>query len=291
MAKSEVADYLTEIGRLPVLTKEAQLLHCRRINEWCTWPEGRENAPARVVRNGKRSMDLMVRTNLRLVVSIAKKYQHRGLDLTDLIQEGNLGLIRGLELFDPSRGYAVSTYAYWWIRQAITRSLHIQSRNIRLPINVHEKLSRARRFIAEFTSTHGRVPSHAQVAEAVEMTEARLHEVLYQSETTNCTSLDVSITDSGNTILESCTNPEDSVSANPESYLEVTTSEESLFSALAQLTPADEDLIRAILLEGKLITEYGKEVGESRHQIRKRYTLALGKLRRYYSTVGMRATT
>ncbi|MEB3296358.1 MAG: sigma-70 family RNA polymerase sigma factor, partial [Cyanobacteriota bacterium] len=191
MAKSEVADYLTEIGRLPVLTKEAQLLHCRRINEWCTWPEGREKAPTRVIRNGKRSMDLMVRTNLRLVVSIAKKYQHRGLDLTDLIQEGNLGLIRGLELFDPSRGYAVTTYAYWWIRQAITRAIHTHARAIRLPINTHELITRIQRFTNQFTAAEGRAPSYPEIAEAVETSPERVAQVLQTHTTTVCCSLDV----------------------------------------------------------------------------------------------------
>ena len=116
MSESEVQSYLRDIGRHPVLSKEAQLHHCYAIHKWVKWPEGRSKAPRGIARAGRRSMDIMVTTNLRLVVSVAKKFQHHDLDLMDLIQEGNIGLIRGLELFDPTRGYQVSTYCYWWIR-------------------------------------------------------------------------------------------------------------------------------------------------------------------------------
>ena len=164
MAQSEIHSYLTEIGRHPVLSREAQLRHCRRIHDWIHHEDGRDAAPASTQRYGRRSMEAMTTTNLRLVVSIAKRYQGRGLELADLIQEGNIGLIRGLELYDPTRGYAVSTYAYWWIRQAITRSIHAQSRHIRLPINTHELIARIQRFITEHASTHGQAPSVVEIA-------------------------------------------------------------------------------------------------------------------------------
>ena len=143
-----MTSYLGEIGRIPILTKELQLIHCRRIRVWLDWPEGRDKAPRKVQRQGKRSLELMTTSNLRLVVSIAKKFTHRGLDLLDLVQEGNLGLIRGLEMFDPTRGYAVSTYVYWWIRQSITRALQLTSRTIRLPCQVVDCYNKAQKFIA-----------------------------------------------------------------------------------------------------------------------------------------------
>jgi DNA-directed RNA polymerase sigma subunit (sigma70/sigma32) len=103
MTSTGLDTYLNEIGRLPVLTEESQLLHCRRIHAWVQWPGGRDNAPERIRRIGRRSMDVMITTNLRLVVSITRRYLNRGMELEDLIQEGNIGLARGLELFDPTR--------------------------------------------------------------------------------------------------------------------------------------------------------------------------------------------
>ena len=135
MSSSEFSQYLTDIGRFPVLSRESQLRHCQNIHRWVNWEGGRDAAPKNVHRSGSRSLETMVRTNLRLVVSIAKKYTGKGVDLQDLIQEGNIGLIRGLEMFDPTRGYQVSTYCYWWVRQGITRAIHSYARTIRMPIN------------------------------------------------------------------------------------------------------------------------------------------------------------
>ena len=144
MSSSEFSQYLTDIGRFPVLSRESQLRHCQAIHRWVHWEGGRECAPKGATM-GARSLDTMVKTNLRLVVSIAKKYQSKGVALEDLIQEGNIGLIRGLELFDPSRGYQVSTYCYWWVRQGVTRAIHSYARTIRMPINSHELLVKIRR--------------------------------------------------------------------------------------------------------------------------------------------------
>jgi RNA polymerase sigma factor (sigma-70 family) len=154
-----INQYLTNISRHPILSREAQLRHSRRIQAWVRYtPPGttepdRSAAPASIVRAGRRSLDVMAQSNLRLVVHIAKRYQHRGLELGDLIQEGSIGLIRGIELFDPTRGYAFSTYSYWWVRQSITRALYNQARLIRLPINTQETLFQIRRFVSQYTAT------------------------------------------------------------------------------------------------------------------------------------------
>lgn len=181
--------YLSAISRYPVLTKEAQLLHCRNIHTWHNYPGGRDTAPHRITRAGRRSMEVMVRTNLRLVVNVAKNYQSRGLEFCDLIQEGNFGLIRGLELYDPSRGYAFSTYAYWWIRQAVSRAIYTYGRTIRVPINNYEVLAKIRRAGSTFRSQHGTNPTVDQLSEITGLTPERLDFVTQTFAVTQCLSL------------------------------------------------------------------------------------------------------
>ena len=187
--------YLAQVGRYPVLTKEAQLLHCRRIHTWQNHPGGRDSAPPRIARAGRRAMEIMARTNLRLVVSVAKKYQNRGLDLCDLIQEGNLGLIRGLELYDPTRGYAFSTYAYWWIRQAVTRAIYTHGRPIRMPINSHEVLAKLRKASSHFRAEHGTTPTVPQLSELTGLTPERIESVTQTYNVTQCLSLNKTAAD------------------------------------------------------------------------------------------------
>ena len=191
MTRSDVESYLSDIGRLPVLTKEAQLRHCYKIHAWVTHPDGKENCPKHIKRAGMRSMDAMVSTNLRLVVSVAKNYQYRGLELADLIQEGNIGLIRGLELFDPTRGYTVSTYIYWWIRQGVTRAILTHGRTIRIPINTHEVVSRAQKAVVEFTTEHKRTPTLQEISDIIGESVERLSFCLQLSALTQCFSYDV----------------------------------------------------------------------------------------------------
>lgn len=193
MSQSDLCQYLTEIGRYPVLSREGQLLHCRNIHRYQHWPEGKDKAPRKVIRAAERGMEMMVITNLRLVVSIAKKYQNRGLDLQDLIQEGNIGLIRGLELYDPTRGYQVSTYCYWWVRQGVSRAIHSQSRMIRIPINSHEQLVKMRKCQQQYLTEHGNSAPIAVLAEYMEMSEKRVKELMNHWDNTKCGSLDVNV--------------------------------------------------------------------------------------------------
>lgn len=187
--------YFAAVGRYPVLTREAQLLHCRNIHTWYNWPDGRDNAPRRITRAGHRSVDLMVNTNLRLVINVAKKYQNRGLELCDLIQEGNFGLIRGLELYDPARGYAFSTYAYWWIRQSVSRAICNYGRTIRIPINSHEVLAKVRKAGSTFRAEHGTAPSLAQLSELTGLTPERIESVTQTFAVTQCLSLNKATVD------------------------------------------------------------------------------------------------
>lgn len=166
--QSAITDYLSNIGRIAILSKDQQLIHGKNIREWLDWPGGRANAPRTVQRRGKRSFDRMVESNLRIVVSIAKKYSGNGVPMEDLIQEGNMGLMVAAEKFEPSRGYCFSTCAYWWIRQNITRALANSSRTIRIPCNVTERIRRIRSAQDRWLQLHGSEPSVQQLAEFIE---------------------------------------------------------------------------------------------------------------------------
>lgn len=265
MSRSEIHDYLTEVGRHPVLTKEAQLRHCQRICVWVNHPEGRDLAPTRVRRAGERSMEVMVRTNLRLVVSIAKRYQNRGLDLADLIQEGNLGLIRGLELFDPTRGYAVSTYAYWWVRQGITRALHTHCRAIRLPINTHEQLTKIHRFTAQFLSREGRPPTYDEIGAHLETTPERVAQVLQANLATSCASLDAVNSDGGSALVDLIADPiPEDYASTPEHHLLTTSDNVAVHRALARLSPVEVHVITGTFFEGRSLKDISTELGFSR---------------------------
>ena len=190
MSSSEISQYLTEIGRYPVLSEEARLHHCRMIHRWQQWPDGKDNAPRSVARAGERSLEIMVTTNLRLVISVSKKYQSRFVEMQDLIQEGNIGLIRGLCLYDPTRGYQVSTYCYWWIRQGITRAIHTYGRTIRLPINTLELLQKIRKVQEAHLKEHSKKASYEYIAEQLNLTPKRVKDLLDRMNTTQSTSFE-----------------------------------------------------------------------------------------------------
>ena len=286
MSNSEIHDYLTEVGRHPVLSKEAQLRHCRRIHAWVHHEDGRDAAPLQIRRAGSRSMEVMCRTNLRLVVSIAKRYQGRGLDLADLIQEGNLGLIRGLELFDPTRGYAVSTYAYWWIRQAITRAIHTHARAIRLPINTYELITRIQRFTNQFTATEGRAPSYPEIAEAVETSPERIAQVLQTHTTTVCCSLDAISPEGTSPLVDLIANPIGTNGTEPDEFLLATTAREDVFSALHHLTDTEAHIVRGHYFEGRTLREISEDLGFTRSRAGQVQRVALNKLRLHLNPKG-----
>jgi RNA polymerase primary sigma factor len=178
---SSLSSYLGEIGRHQLLTPEQELTLGRKVQAMAALQERCHQAggegPAcvyndlerRTLRLGERAKNQMITANLRLVVNLAKRYQNKGLDLLDLIQEGTLGLTRAVEKYDPTRGHRFSTYAYWWIRQGLNRALSTQSRTIRIPVNVNEKLTRLRAAKARFLQVHGVSPSPSQLATLLEI--------------------------------------------------------------------------------------------------------------------------
>ena len=160
-AEDAVRLYLRSIGRVPLITREDEVRLAKRIEQ-----------------NDMSAKNALIEANLRLVVSIAKRYSGRGLTLLDLIQEGNLGLIRAVEKFDWRRGFKFSTYATWWIRQAITRALADQSRTIRIPVHMVERMNRVARAKRSLMQQNNREPSFEEIAELVEMTPKKVEEIL-----------------------------------------------------------------------------------------------------------------
>ncbi len=187
---SSLSAYLGEIGRHQLLTPEQELTLGRKVQamvvlqERCSLAGGLGEAcvyddlERRTLRHGERAKQQMITANLRLVVNLAKRYQGKGLDLLDLIQEGTIGLTRAVEKFDPTRGHRFSTYAYWWIRQGLNRALSTQSRTIRSPVNVNEKLTRLRAAKARHLQAHGQSASPAQLAKALALPLAEVEELL-----------------------------------------------------------------------------------------------------------------
>jgi RNA polymerase nonessential primary-like sigma factor len=196
-----VRSYLRDIGRVPLLSHEQEITLGRQVQELVGLEElelelevqlGNKPSQAELaqaaglcapllkkrLQAGRRAKERMVAANLRLVVSVAKKYTRRNMELLDLIQEGTIGLVRGVEKFDPTRGYKFSTYAYWWIRQGITRAIAEKSRTIRLPIHITETLNKLKKGQRELSQLLGRTPTVTELAEAVELPEEEVKDLL-----------------------------------------------------------------------------------------------------------------
>ena len=196
-----VRSYLRDIGRVPLLSHEQEITLGRQVQELMSLEqleselEGQTGEPAshkelakaaglsalqlkKKLQSGRRAKERMVSANLRLVVSVAKKYTKRNMELLDLIQEGTIGLVRGVEKFDPTRGYKFSTYAYWWIRQGITRAIAEKSRTIRLPIHITEMLNKLKKGQRELSQEMGRTPTVSELAEFVELPEEEVKDLM-----------------------------------------------------------------------------------------------------------------
>jgi RNA polymerase primary sigma factor len=293
--------YLQEIGRIRLLRPDEEIELARKIadllllEELATqfeqdnghYPDSKEWAvlvdmpPLKFRRRlmlGRRAKEKMVQSNLRLVVSIAKKYMNRGLSFQDLIQEGSLGLIRAAEKFDHEKGYKFSTYATWWIRQAITRAIADQSRTIRLPVHLYETISRIKKTTKVLSQEFGRKPTEEEIAESMEMTIEKLRFIAKSAQLP--ISLETPIgkeEDSrlGDFIEADIENPEQDVAKN--------LLREDLEGVLATLSPRERDVLRLRygLDDGRMKTleEIGQIFDVTRERIRQIEAKALRKLR------------
>ncbi|MFB7516273.1 RNA polymerase sigma factor RpoD/SigA [Streptomyces sp. NPDC056144] len=296
-----VGMYLDEIARTPLLdaAKEVELsqtieagVYAQQILDGDIETEAggatREELEA-LAAEGERAKDLFIKSNLRLVVAVARRYPRSGLPLLDLIQEGNAGLVRAVEKFDYAKGFKFSTYATWWIRQAITRSIADQSRTIRLPVHLVEELGRIRRVQREFNRENGREPEPAEVAAELGSTPERVTDVLDWAR--DPVSLNMSVDDEGETQFGDLL--EDTSAISPEQSVLTLLRSEELDDLIAKLDHRTASIIRMRygIEDGRerTLTEVGKEHGLTRERIRQIEKHALLELKKMAHDTGFDA--
>jgi RNA polymerase nonessential primary-like sigma factor len=300
-----VYSYLKSIGRVPLLTHEQEISlgkqvkammpylilrddmreeldHDPSLAEWAARAEISQKALETIVMLGKRAKHKMIEANLRLVVSVAKKYADRDLDLLDLIQEGSIGLNRAVEKFDPAKGYRFSTYAYWWIRQAMTRAIAEKSRVVRLPIHVTETLNKIKKAQRQLSQCLGRSASIEEVAEQLELTPKRVRDCLRYSR--RSLSLDIRVGDEQNTELVDLLESDDET---PEDFANQESLKSDLQDLISTLTPQQQKVLslRFGLQNGHpwSLEKVGQHLDLSRESVRQLQKQAMKKLRQHRS--------
>ena len=269
-ADDSVRLYLREIGKIPLLT-----------------PEEEADLAQRIIKGDKKAKDKMVESNMRLVVSIAKRYGGRGLDFLDLIQEGNTGLLRAVEKFDPSKGFKFSTYATWWVRQAITRAIADQARTIRIPVHMVETINKVLRTTRKLTTDLNREPTIEEIANELHMEPEKVDYVMRIKQ--DIASLDASVGRDGDdedSVLGDFVEDEERIS--PEDSAANQILKEQLSEIISTLTDREQKIIRLRFGIGggrpHTLEEVGAEFDVTRERIRQIEAKALSKLRKNKET-------
>ncbi len=269
-ADDSVRMYLREIGKIPLLTQEEEQVLAQKV-----------------AKGNKKAKDKMVEANMRLVVSIAKRYSGRGLDLLDLIQEGNTGLLRAVEKFDPDKGFKFSTYATWWIRQAITRAIADQARTIRIPVHMVETINKVLRASRKLTAELNREPTIEEIAKEMDMDVEKVDYVMRIKQ--DIASLDASVGKDGDdedSVLGDFVEDEDRIS--PEDSAANQMLKEQLAEIISTLSEREQKIIKLRFGIGggrpHTLEEVGAEFSVTRERIRQIEAKALSKLRKNKDT-------
>ena len=305
LSGDSVRSYLRDIGRIPLLEHDEEILLGRQVQrlmeikaceELLGNPTKEELAASleltpkelrKLLRDGEKAKDKMVTANLRLVVSVAKKYTKRNMELLDIIQEGTIGLVRGVEKFDPGRGYKFSTYAYWWIRQGITRAIAEKSRTIRLPIHVTENLNKIKKAQRELSQLNGEIPSVFQLSDYLGLPVEEIKDLMCKAR--QPTSLEIKIGENRDTALIDLLEDETQL---PDTLLERQFIKEDirkLISDLPEMQAAVISMRYGIgeeILEPMSMTAIGQVLNMSRDRVRTLEQKGIRNLREAKAEIG-----